>query len=426
MKQDETKGAGVYSWLEDWLIEEAETETIAEGTPEFYRLACRFIEATAVRAFNAGDNSLLARAGFAEALEIVTDDVYAGSGGIGFPDFDKEAYAEILEEWQDEARGRIEHENSIAELWRTDPEMARESFWQMFDTDADRDTDAADFRRDYLQLRRGSKLRLLRKSKAVKAELFNGVTDGLIFSHIVDTENPEPARVFVEWLNMTFSRAGEALAQWLEVANIPACERQLADLRAAIKDNFGVFPAPFECVLDGRGEPCIRFTGRELETLQFLARTQARQRGQLADGLPQSGGEVADGGTGGAMVFKVDSVTINAEEVVTPLPKEKTPGHCGGYSQAEFAAKLRNAKGEAYTVEAVKKWDRKYNQGQIEKMPTAHGVRYTPNLRRNRSEADVWAMNFNLETENKRTARAARLGLYAPIARKKRKGKNIE
>lgn len=314
MKQGEEEEAGVYSWLEDWLIEEAETETIAEGTPEFYRLACRFIEATAVRAFNAGDNSLLARAGFAEALEIVTDDVYAGSGGIGFPDFDKEAYAEILEEWQDEARGRIEHENSIAELWRTDPEMARESFWQMFDTDADRDTDAADFRRDYLQLRRGSKLRLLRKSKAVKAELFNGVTDGLIFSHIVDTENPEPARVFVEWLNMTFSRAGEALAQWLEVANIPACERQLADLRAAIKDNFGVFPAPFECVLDGRGNPCIRFTGRELETLQFISRSQARQRGQLADGLPQSGGEVADGGT----VINTPLVKIEADKVETP------------------------------------------------------------------------------------------------------------
>ena len=278
MEEDEEEAAEVpTAFLENWLLEETEAETIKAGTPEFYRLACRFIEATAVKAFNAGDNSLLARAGFAEALKVVSDDAYAGSGGLFFPEFHKDAYAEILEEWRDIFG--IKKINRFAELWRGNPELARDLFWQTFDTDADGDTDAADFRQVFLTTMRGGKLRTFRKQAARRADLYNEITDDLIFSDMRDTANDDPARVFVDWLNWTFFPAGMSLAQWLKVANIPAYERQLADLRAAIADNFGVFPAPFECATDNCGNAVIRFSGRELETLSFIAlslRTEAK------------------------------------------------------------------------------------------------------------------------------------------------------
>ena len=91
-----------------------------------------------------------------------------------------------------------------------------------------------------------------------------------------------------------------------------------------------------------------------------------------------------------------------------PEPKKQNAGHCGGISQAKFAALLKHyggkKHGEKYTARTVIDWE----SGKTE-APTAGGVKYCAELRRDILKARTWAYNFNKEKENAYNARKPRV-----------------
>lgn len=322
-------GSGEYPrpvWVDDGSA--AEMPNFAPS-PSLYFCACSFVWAEARNAYLNGDYSLLARAGIADALEFIINPNNAGTDGA--------AYSEMLDDW----RLFMSAKNARAENYRIasmiSADIPRIDFWRNFDADADRDADALGFRRKILTERHGELLRLALKLKENgELDLYNALTDSF-FSNI-DTANPEPARVRAYWLNDAFSLAGEEMARWLSVATLPNYEKQIAELRARIAENFGVFPAPFECVADGAGGICtprnvillaakihelngdagkadkarkaaakiptrhyLRLAGDELTTLLHIARAQARQaaHGARLPDVPASRHERATGADGG-------------------------------------------------------------------------------------------------------------------------------
>lgn len=313
-------GSGEYPrpvWVDDGSA--AEMPNFAPS-PSLYFCACSFVWAEARNAYLNGDYSLLARAGIADALEFIINPNNAGTDGA--------AYSEMLDDW----RLFMSAKNARAKTYKIasgiSADIPRVDFWRKFDADADRDADALDFRRELLTERCGELLRLALKLKANgELDLFNGITDSFLFPNI-DTANPEPARVRAYWLNDAFSLAGAEMARWLSVATLPNYEKQIAELRARIAENFGVFPAPFECATDGAGDICtprtvillaakihelngdaekadkarkaaakiparhyLRLAGDELTTLLHIARAQARQaaHGARLPDVPASG-----------------------------------------------------------------------------------------------------------------------------------------
>ena len=76
-------------------VEEADAEMLGGNfAPSLYLYycACAFVWAEAQRAYSNGDNSLLARAGFADALEFIANPQNAGN--------DKADYSEMLEDYR--------------------------------------------------------------------------------------------------------------------------------------------------------------------------------------------------------------------------------------------------------------------------------------------------------------------------------------
>ena len=114
-------------------------------------------------------------------------------------------------------------------------------------------------------------------------------------------------------------------------------------------------------------------------------------------------------GNGAAVVnITAAAVNVQAATVEMPKPKKQNAGHCGGISQPDFAALLIHyggkKNGERYTARTVKWWE----SGETE-APTAGGVKYSADLRRDAIKARVWANNFNTENENAYKARKARV-----------------
>lgn len=409
-----------------------------EPSPALYNCACAFLWDEAQRAFADGDNTLLSRAGVADAIEFITNPCNAGTGAA--------AYAEMLEDW----RRAMKAEAAQAEARKTakmiNADLPRIDFWRKFEPDADRDADAMEFRRVFLIRRRGGLLRLMQKMKEQgDVATCDAMTDAFIFPAI-DTANPEPEHVRAYWLNSCFSMAGEELARWLSVAALPNYEKQLAELRGRIADNFGVFPAPFECVEDDSGDLCaprnvirlcakiheqtgnakkakeardalkkipvrryVRLDGDELQTLLYIARAQARQ---VANGGGRSKqGAANPSGNAGEVVINTPVVKLKAGKVETSAQKEKPAGRANGISQADFAALLKHYggrfDGEPYKVRAIKEWD-----ANPKRRPMAGGVVYSPELRNDPIAARKWAMDFNAESQRRWNARKSGLRFY--------------
>ena len=409
-----------------------------EPSPALYNCACAFLWDEAQRAFADGDNTLLSRAGVADAIEFITNPCNAGTGAA--------AYAEMLEDW----RRAMKAEAAQAEARKTakmiNADLPRIDFWRKFEPDADRDADAMEFRRFFLIRRRGGLLRLMQKMKEQgDVATCDAMTDAFIFPAI-DTANPEPEHVRAYWLNSCFSMAGEELARWLSVAALPNYEKQLAELRGRIADNFGVFPAPFECVEDDSGDLCaprnvirlcakiheqtgnakkakeardalkkmpvrryVRLDGDELQTLLYIARAQARQ---VANGGGRSKqGAANPSGNAGEVVINTPVVKLKAGKVETSAQKEKPAGRANGISQADFSALLKHYggrfDGEPYKVRAIKEWD-----ANPKRRPMAGGVVYSPELRNDPIAARKWAMDFNAESQRRWNARKSGLRFY--------------
>lgn len=277
-----------------------------EPSPALYNCACAFLWDEAQRAFADGDNTLLSRAGVADAIEFITNPCNAGTGAA--------AYAEMLEDWRRAMKAKAARRESFKVAKMINADLPRFDFWRKFEPDADRDADAMEFRREFLTERNGGLMRLMQTMKERgEIDFYNGMTDALLFREI-NTAKPEPAHVRAYWLNSYFSMAGEALARWLSVAALPNYEKQLEQLRERIAENFGVFPAPFECAEENSGDLCaprniialcekihektgnakkakeardalkkipvrrfVRLASDELQTLLYIARAQARQ-----------------------------------------------------------------------------------------------------------------------------------------------------
>ena len=434
-------------------VEEADAEMLGGNfAPSLYMYycACAFVWAEAQRAYSNGDNSLLARAGFADALEFIANPQNAGN--------DKADYSEMLEDY----RRSMELKKLQAEYYKPakmiNAELPRIAFWQKFEADKDRDADAMKFRREFLTERWGGLLRFMLEIKESNADIYNALTDRLIFPKADTAANPDPATVRAFWLNNTFSDAGAELARWLSVAQLPNHEKELAALRERIAENFGVFPAPFECADADGGDICapryviemcatiheksgnaekareardalknlpparryVRLASDELKTLVFIGRAQARQqeenetaqarqaveemqRAQGANGGAANPSGTADGQT----VINTPHIEIRAEKVETPAPKEKPAGRGKGLSRPKFAALLHYPNGRNYTAGAIKKWD---NNPKVR--PTAGGVTYSPELRNDPIAARIWADNFNREKQAAASARKAGLRRY--------------
>jgi len=409
-----------------------------EPSPALYNCACAFLWDEAQRAFADGDNTLLSRAGVADAIEFITNPCNAGTGAA--------AYAEMLEDWRHSMKAEAAQAEARKTAKMINADLPRIDFWRKFEPDADRDVDAMEFRRSFLIRRRGGLLRLMQKMKEQgEIDFYNGMTDAFIFPAI-DTANPEPEHVRAYWLNSRFSMAGEELARWLSVAALPNYEKQLAELRGRIAENFGVFPAPFECVEDDSGDLCaprnvialcakihektgnakkakeardalkkipvrwfVRLDGDELQTLLYIARAQARQ---VANGGGRSKqGAANPSGNAGEVVINTPVVKLKAGKVETSAQKEKPAGRANGISQADFAALLKHYggrfDGEPYKVRAIKEWD-----ANPKRRPMAGGVVYSPELRNDPIAARKWAMDFNAESQRRWNARKSGLRFY--------------
>ena len=408
-----------------------------EPSPALYNCACAFLWDEAQRAFADGDNTLLSRAGVADAIEFITNPCNAGTGAA--------AYAEMLEDWRHSMKAEAAQAEARKTAKMINADLPRIDFWRKFEPDADMDADAMEFRRFFLIRRRGGLLRLMQKMKEQgDVATCDAMTDAFIFPAI-DTANPEPEHVRAYWLNSRFSMAGEELARWLSVAALPNYEKQLAELRGRIADNFGVFPAPFECVEDDSGDLCaprnvialcakiheqtgnakkakeardalkkipvrryVRLDGDELQTLLYIARAQARQ---VANGGERSKqGAANPSGNAGEVVINTPVVKLKAGKVETSAQKETPAGYGKGFSQADFAALLKHYggrfDGEPYKTRAIKEWDARPKT----KRPIAGGVQYSPDLRRDIVAARLWADNFNREKQAAFNARARGFG----------------
>ena len=405
-------------------VEEADAEMLGGNfAPSLYLYycACAFVWAEAQRAYSNGDNSLLARAGFADALEFIANPQNAGN--------DKADYSEMLEDY----RRSMELKKLQAEYYKPakmiNAELPRIAFWQKFEADKDRDADAMKFRREFLTERWGGLLRFMLEIKESNADIYNALTDRLIFPKADTAANPDPATVRAFWLNNTFSDAGAELARWLSVAQLPNHEKELAALRERIAENFGVFPAPFECADADGGDICaprygiemcatiheksgnaekareardalknlpparryVRLASDELKTLVFIGRAQARQleeneiaqarqaveemqRAQDANGGAANPSGTADGQT----VINTPHIEIRAEKVETPAPAGHT---ADGMEQSEFARLC------GVTPRTVQNWD---NGGFKKK-----GIVYNPKIyEHNRAAAVAFAVRY--------------------------------
>lgn len=420
-----------------------------EPSPALYNCACAFIWAETERAYYQGDYTLLTRAGFADALEFIANPRNAGT--------DKAAYSEMLEDYRRFERSQRTRAEYYTPAKILNADFPRVAFWQKFEADKDKDRDALEFRREFLTERWGGLLRLLLTIKDTDIELYNTMTDALIFPKIDTAKNPEPARVRAYFMNNRFSIAGEVLARWLSVAKIPNFEKELAELRERIAENFGIFPAPFECADADGGDMCapryviamaakiaelkgnaekarearealedipvrryVRLASDELLMLAHIARAQARQQeeneiaqarqvvGEMQRAQGANGGAANPSGTAdGQTVINTPHIEIRAEKVETPAPKEKPAGRGKGLSRPKFAALLHYPNGRNYTAGAIKKWD---NNPKVR--PTAGGVTYSPELRNDPIAARIWADNFNREKQAAASARKAGLRRY--------------
>ena len=332
-----------------------------EPSPTLYNCACAFIWDETQRAYFSGDYSLLARAGFADALEFIANPLNAGT--------DAAAHSEMLEDY----RRSMEAKKARADYYKPakmiNANLPRVEFWRKFEAGADKDDDAMEFRRVFLIDRWGGLLRLMPKIRDMgDLDTYNKLTDALIFPAIDTAENPEPARVRAHWLNHCFSMAGAELARWLSVARLPDFEKQLAELRERIADNFGVFPAPFEYVDADGADVCaprnvialaakihehngnaekareardalakiparyyVRRASDELEILLHIARAQARQMsgGEIGTGANPSG--TANGCAQGAAADRKPDAGANGGT------DGQTAGHIGTWAKAQGA-----------------------------------------------------------------------------------------
>ena len=330
-----------------------------EPSPRLFWCACAFIFDAAQMAFANGDNDFLIRDGVADALAYIA----AGDAGNNAA-----AYSEILEEWRErqEERRKNYEENIQDEPSRIN---ARSMFWELFNESKKADAETMRGRADYLRSPYAAEqLRCIRKLGETDTEFFDKMTDAILCG-TSETENPNPARVRAEWLNDTFSLAGDELARWVKVAVLPKYADTLAEIKKAISDNFGVFPSPFAVSPSPYGD-FVETVRDELSSLVYIARA--------------------------------------AKNDGTPEPKKQNAGHCGGISQAKFAALLKHyggkKHGEKYTRRTVIGWE----SGKTE-APTAGGVKYCAELRRDILKARTWAYDFNRENENAYNARAARV-----------------
>lgn len=414
-----------------------------------YYCACAFVWAEAQRAYSSGDNSLLSRAGFADALEFIANPANAGN--------DTADYSEMLEDY----RRLMDLKKLRAEYYKPakmiNAELPRVAFWQKFEAANNRDADAMKFRREFLTERLGGLLRFLLEIKESNADIYNALTDRLIFPQADTAANPDPASVRAFWLNNTFSDAGAELARWLSVAKLPNYEKELAALRERIAENFGVFPAPFECADADGGDICapryvvemcatihekngnaekarkarealkdlparryVRLASDELQTLVFIGRAQIRQREddeiararQAVEEMERT--QKANGGaanpSGTADTVQLVKI-VESVKVETPAPKKKPAGQSFGISQAAFAALLKHYggrfDGKPYKKRAIKEWD-----AHAGKRPMAGGVIYSPDLRRDPIAARKWALDFNAESQARWNARKTGLRRY--------------
>ena len=162
-----------------------------EPSPALYNCACAFLWDEAQRAFADGDNTLLARAGVADAIEFITNPCNAGTG--------KAAYAEMLEDWRRAMKAEAAQAEARKAAKMINADLPRIDFWRKFEPDADRDADAMEFRRVFLIRRRGGLLRLMQKMKEQgDVATCDAMTDAFIFPAI-DTANPEPEHVRAYW-----------------------------------------------------------------------------------------------------------------------------------------------------------------------------------------------------------------------------------
>ena len=397
-----------------------------EPSPTLYNCACAFIWDETQRAYFSGDYSLLARAGFADALEFIANPLNAGT--------DAAAHSEMLEDY----RRSMEAKKARADYYKPakmiNANLPRVEFWRKFEAGADKDDDAMEFRRVFLIDRWGGLLRLMPKIRDMgDLDTYNKLTDALIFPAIDTAKNPEPARVRAHWLNHCFSMAGAELARWLSVARLPNFEKQLAELRERIADNFGVFPAPFEYVDADGADVCaprnvialaakihehngnaekareardafakiparyyVRRASDELEILLHIARAQARQMsggeigtganpsGAAADRKPDAGAADRNAANLSGAVIKINRATIQAENL-TGEPAPRTGRNVGKVSARVMAGFF------GVSISTLKNWE---NHPKKQRPPIVDGVTYTAAIRENGAGAFMFAERY--------------------------------
>ena len=390
-----------------------------EPSPRLFSCACAFIWGEARQAYESGDNALLARAGFADALQFIADPTNAGT--------DAAAYSEMLTEWKQAARRNNELVAKRKKRAQTEMQkkVARFIFWGYFDESKKPSESDLTLRRLLLTQypglgTRAGVLRMIRETyENAKSEsdlkLYDTLTDKVIYATLNEDET-DRARVRAYWLNSCFSLAGEALAEWLNIAALPDYAETLAELRKLIADNYGIFPAPFTEDRAGT-HSFVNLAGDELRKLIYISRAQTRAAESAQGGEPATG---AESGAAKVSVLKIDAgkvemqtpqASITAGNVETPAPKEKPAGRANGISQADFAALLKHYggrfDGEPYKVRAIKEWD-----ANPKKRPMAGGVVYSPGLRNDPIAARKWAMDFNAESQRRWNARKSGLRFY--------------
>ena len=212
---------------------------------------------------------------------------------------------------------------------------------------------------------------------------------------------------FSLWVNIHVGAVVSMFRKWVEVYgdNVPPVLRDMSALARCVcvytrtEDNAhgGIF-------YDGSWFESFAMCGARRRKRNAEA---ARERDAAAARDTANPSEPV--GNGAAVVnITAAAVNVQAATVEMPKPKKQNAGHCGGISQPEFAALLIHyggkKHGERYTARTVKGWE----SGETE-APTAGGVKYSADLRRDAIKARVWANNFNTENENAYKARKARV-----------------
>ena len=398
-----------------------EIEDFSKPSPRLFTSACAFIWDMAETAYRNGDNDLLSRKGIADALEFI-----AGCG-VCIGEKDAGDYAYMLKDWKD----RIQERKAITAAFyeglnETERKLYRVQFWLLFDETEKPDKETHDKRIAFLgdSASMGGLLRTVKSvyrdnPKTANFEMFEKMTDAIIRGR-GQCKDIKPARVRADWLNSCFEMAGESLARWFDIAALPDY-KTIAETREMIAENFGVFPAPFTYNDFGR----VKLKTDLLEKLIYISRATAHKSNNEAQANPQQGANLPEpvgasepkAETGAAQIQGAEIIAgeirglakvVQAAKPNPPEPKKKNAGRCGGMSQANFAALLKHyggkKHGEAYTARTVKDWE----HGKTE-APTAGGVKYCAELRRDILKARTWAHDFNMESENAYKARKARV-----------------